>query len=229
MAAESKLGIASIPIRATMKDLDKDLSEAREKVAKATDGIAAKLGTIALGGIAVGAAAAAAVAGIGMASIDAAEELDGAFDAIAIGTGATGNELKELQEHFKNVFADFPGDAETAATTLSVVSARLQATGDDLEDMTSGLLDVSRLLGTDAAKSAELFARVLGDWNIENEHGAETLDMLFTAVQETGAGLDDLMRKVVQFGAPLRLMGSRSPTRSRCSASGSKRESTRSW
>lgn len=161
-------------------------------------------GAITIGGLA---AAAGALVGIGAGSIAAADTMDEAFDTIQIKTGATGKDLQDLQANFKSVFTSFPNDAQTTAGTLATLSARLKATGDDLNGMTGGLLDASRMLGTDAPKSAELFSRVMGDWGVSNENGAGTLDMLFTATQKTGVGFDDVMQKVVQFGAPMRLMG----------------------
>jgi hypothetical protein len=73
MAGETKLGTAQIPIRATLDQLDKDLSGAKNQVASALKGI----GKIALGGLALGAVAATgAIAAIGPAAIEAASDLN---------------------------------------------------------------------------------------------------------------------------------------------------------
>lgn len=205
------LGEAFVPIRATMEKLDGDLAEARGRIQGALDGIGGSiqaLGGMALTGIATGIlAVGAAVGTIGAFAFDAGMMVDDAMDSIAIATGAVGGELDSLQSSFETVFSSVPTDAGTAADVIGTLNARLGITGEELDDLAVPLAQVTELIGGDAVTRTELFTRVLGDWGVEVEDGAATLDTFFVASQETGAGMDDLMAKVVQFGSPLRLMG----------------------
>lgn len=205
------LGEAFVPIRATLEKLDGDLAEAKGKIQGALDGIGGglqALGGLALGGIVTGiAAVGAALAGIGVFAFDAGMQVDDAMDTISIATGATGDELAGLQDSFATVFSTVPTDAGTAADVIGTLNARLGITGDSLDDLAVPLAQVTELIGGDAVARTELFTRVMGDWDVAVEDGAATLDTFFVASQETGANLDDLMGKVVQFGSPLRLMG----------------------
>lgn len=165
-------------------------------------------GTLALTAFAAAAAAAvAATVAIGGAAFAAAVQLDGAFDDIQTGTGATGAELKELKDSFRDVFATVPADAGAVSDVLTELNRRLDLSGDVLEDTAATVLEFSRLTGGDATMSTQLLTRVMGDWGIANEDTAKTLDLMFMAGQETGASIDGLMQKAVQFGAPMRLMG----------------------
>lgn len=155
----------------------------------------------------IGLAVAGAVAGFGVAAFKAGQELDAAFDNIIIKTGATGAELDSLKTDFKSVFTSIPTDAESASSVLAILNTRLGLTGDTLTELTKPLLEATRLLGGDAKTNTELFTRVVGDWGVAQGDATKVLDQFFAASQNTGVGLDGLMGKVVQFGAPLRLMG----------------------
>lgn len=175
---------------------------------KAADTFGGNLATVG-GAVVLGAltAAATAVIGIGSAAFDAAETLDEAYDKIAVATGAMGPELDILKDDFDAVFAAIPTDAVTAADAIGVLNSRLDISGESLQDLAIPLLEVTRLLGGDAKANAELFTRVIGDWNIPVDQAAGSLDKLFIAAQDTGVPIDSLMDQIVQYGAPLRNFG----------------------
>ena len=215
MGNENQLGIAQVPVRATLDKLDGDLRSAKAKmdgglggiassVMKTMGGIGAAVGKAAL---AVGVAGVAAIGVIAAASIKAGITVDDAMDTIIQKTGATGETLSSLEQSFSNVFGNFPGDAQTVADVIGDLNARMDITGKPLDDLSLGILRMSKYTKTDAATNVGLFTRVLGDWGIANEDAALTLDKVYKASQLTGVGVDSLMTKVVQFGAPLRLMG----------------------
>lgn len=178
------------------------------KTKKKTDSFLATFanvgGAVALGALSV---AATTVTAVGTAAWNAGETMDEAMDTIATATGAVGPELEILREDFEAVFASVPTDAKTAADVIGVLNARLDLTGPALQDITIPLLEVTRLLGGDANVNAEAFTRVMGDWNLPVENAASSLDALFVAAQKTGAPLDSLMMRIVQYGAPMRNFG----------------------
>jgi phage-related minor tail protein len=175
---------------------------------KATDSFAGNLANVG-GAIAVGAItlAATAITAVGVAAFDAAETVDEAFDSIAVATGAQGDDLLQLQEDWKVVFATVPVDATVAADAIGILNSRLGLTGVELQNLAIPLLEVSRILGTDINQNAEEFTRVLGDWNLPLEDASAYLDALFVASQQTGADLNTLMQQIVQYGAPMRNFG----------------------
>jgi len=158
-------------------------------------------GAVVLGGLT---AAATAVVAIGGAAFDAAEQVDEAFDKIAVGTGATGDQLAILQDDFKAVFASVPTDANTAAEAITILASRLDVSGEALQNIATPMLEVTRILGGDLTANAENFTRVIGDWSIPVGEASGSLDQLFVAAQNTGVPLDQLMERVVQYGAPMR-------------------------
>jgi len=174
----------------------------------ATASFATKLssigGAVVIGGLT---AAATAIGAVGVAAWEAGNTMDDAMDRIATSTGATGPELDGLRDDFEAVFTSVPTDAGAAAEAISILNSRLDITGPGLQNLASPLLEVTRILGGDLATNAEAFTRVMGDWNLPVEDASASLDALFVAAQETGAPLDQLMQRVVQYGAPMRNFG----------------------
>lgn len=198
------IGDALLNLRVADQGFDSALAGADQKARSWVSGLGGALAT-GLGGVllSVGAGLAALVGSAAAAGVT----LDGAFDALRIQTGATGEELGELQDVVRGVLGVVPTSAGEAADAVAQLNTRLGLTGDTLGDTAANLLDMTRLMGGDASTNAALFARVVGDWGIANENASLTLDKFFVASQQTGAGVEGLMQKVVQFGSPLRLMG----------------------
>lgn len=158
--------------------------------------------------IAVGAAAAAAaIAAIGAASFAMTASYDEAVDRIRVGTGAIGADLAALEESFSRVAKRVPESLGVVGQVIADLSTRTGQTGKSLEDLAVNILDFSRLTKTDVNTNVRNATRVFGDWSIATEHQAETLDKVFRASQATGLSVDSLMQTVVDFGAPMRLLG----------------------
>ena len=174
----------------------------------ASDSFADKLsnvgGAVVLGGLTV---AATAVTAVGAAAWDAGNQFDEAMDTIAVATGATGPELEGLREDFEAVFTSIPTDAKTAADAIGILNSRLDLSGPALQNIAKPLIEASRLLGGDVTANAQEFTRVIGDWNIPVENASGSLDKLFVAAQQSGVPLDQLMQRIVQYGAPMRNFG----------------------
>ena len=148
---------------------------------------------------------AALALGAGMAL--AGREFNQGTDALRVGTGATGDALAEMTDQMKSVASDATLariGMGRVGEIMADVSTRTGATGESLELLTTRFGQLERM-----GQSADVanVARVFGDWSIATEHQAATMDQLFLAAQSSGASIDDLSAKVVQFGAPLRNLG----------------------
>jgi phage-related minor tail protein len=148
----------------------------------------------------------AAVAGVaGLAKLG--ESFDGAFDTIRTGTGATGKSLERLQDDFKTVFSSVPVSMGDASTAIADLNKRLGLSGKPLQRISTQMLNLSRVTGTDVAGNVANITRVFGDWGVSTKDQSAAMDQLFRASQSTGAGVDQLSQGVVKFGAPLRQLG----------------------
>lgn len=144
---------------------------------------------------------------LGAGALAVAKDFDNAYDAIRIGTGATGEALEDLNANFRNVLGRVPADAATAANAIADINTRLGLTGEPLEALGTQFLALAEITGGDVQQSITSMSRAFGDWGVETEAMGDKMDFLFKVSQSTGIGVDALAGKVVQFGAPLRQMG----------------------
>lgn len=204
MTGNNSLGEAVLDLAADMAGLVDDINKSKPKALSALDSLGKAGGALLAAGIAV---AATAIVAITSMIWDAGQTLDAAYDRIQTQTGATGERLEALKADFEEVFTSVPASAEDAADAVSILNQRLGLTGPILQDTSTALLELTRLTGGDLMANGEAFTRLIGDWGIANEDTAGTLDKVFVASQNTGAGVDRLMQLMVQFGAPMRQFG----------------------
>ncbi len=173
-------------------------------------GLSSKLGggkkILAAAGLGIGIAVAGGIAA-GVALFKIGETFDKATDSIIVATGASGDALESLKGSFKQVFSDVPSSSEDVAIAIGEINTRLGLTGEELEDMSGRLLDLSRITDTDIGQNVVDVTRAFGDWGIETDEQGFRLDQLFKVTQDTGIGMGDLTGTMVSFGAPLRQLG----------------------
>ncbi|MCF7590696.1 phage tail tape measure protein, partial [Staphylococcus aureus] len=141
------------------------------------------------------------------ASGKAFAEVDKGLDTVTQATGATGGELKKLQNSFKDVYGNFPADAETVGGVLGEVNTRLGFTGKELENATESFLKFSHITGSDGVQAVQLITRAMGDAGIEASEYQSVLDMVAKAAQASGISVDTLADSITKYGAPMRAMG----------------------
>jgi len=144
---------------------------------------------------------------LGAAALKTAADFDDAFDNIRAATGATGPVLENLSQSFRTVFADVPASTKQVSDAIADLNVRLGLTGKPLEEMSTQMLNLARVTGSEVGPLIQQTTRVFGDWGVATQDQAGTLDLLFKVTQSTGIGIGALSEKVVQFGAPLRQMG----------------------
>ncbi|HID4993555.1 TPA: phage tail tape measure protein [Staphylococcus aureus] len=149
----------------------------------------------------------APVLGIAAASGKAFAEVDKGLDTVTQATGATGGELKKLQNSFKDVYGNFSEDAETVGGVLGEVNTRLGFTGKELESATESFLKFSHITGSDGVQAVQLITRAMGDAGIEADEYQSVLDMVAKAAQASGISVDTLADSITKYGAPMRAMG----------------------
>ena len=150
---------------------------------------------------------AAVVGTFGKLAVDAFGEMERAQNTVRVGTGATGEALEGLMGSVESVATRVPASFEHASTAVADLNTRMGLTGEPLEQLSGQFLELARITGGDVAQQIALGTRAFGDWDVAVEDTEATLDKFFRGAQASGATVDDLMGKVVQFGSPLRQMG----------------------
>lgn len=144
---------------------------------------------------------------VGGAATAAALQFDAAANKIRAGTGATGEALEGLKKDFTAVFRSLPNSAAEVSTAIADLNTRLGLSGEPLRQVSTQLLNLSRITGEQLQPLIASTTRVMGDWGVSNEKTGDTLDYLYKVSQATGITVSSLSAQLVQFGAPMRQMG----------------------
>lgn len=147
------------------------------------------------------------IAAMGTASIAAWNQMDSAYDNIAVKTGALGESLDELQNSFDNVYGSTVFDSEAVSNAIGDINTRLDLTGEDLEESTTAFLRFAEVNNTDVSSAIESVSRYMGDASIPADQYKEVLDALTAASQKSGIEINKLAEDCTKYGAPMRALG----------------------
>lgn len=147
------------------------------------------------------------IIGITTTAIASMDAVDEGLDTIATKTGATGSAAKELQQIYKEVASEVPGDFGDIGAAIGEINTRLDLTGDKLKTASIDFLKFAKVNGVDANTSVQLVTRAMGDAGIEVDKYSELLDMLTVAGQKSGISIESLTTNLAKYGAPMRALG----------------------
>lgn len=134
----------------------------------------------------------AGIVAAGTASISAWTEVDEAFDDIIKKTGATGDDLQQLEDIAESIATTIPTDFKTAASAVGEVNTRFDVTGDRLNDLATAFIQFSSLNNTDVVSSIDNVSSMMKAWGIDAKDTASVLDLLNGVSQQTGASADQV-------------------------------------
>lgn len=211
------LGQLEVAVRAIVgRDLDTDLSKAKDKAAKAgtqmadavakeTEGISRTIGDR-LGTIGpmltktltpIAGTLTAAFAGIGSSWRSAGKEMQTT-------TGAVGDELSGLMHSVRDVAGTAKGGVGVIADVMADLAVKTKLTGDPLENLTQRLL-LLREIGQQVT-AADVGA-AFGKWAVPTDQWAGALERLYKIAQETGITVPTLLGRLADFEPTLKALG----------------------
>ena len=169
-------------------------------LAKSIQNAQVKVGGLNVKAIAMGAAfagaavvAVKAIADIGKGLYDLGAEFDNAYDAIRVGTGATGEALESLKDDFKDVYGSVPTTMEDASKAIADYNTRLGLTGKELSEVSKQAIAVSGMMGEDLGSTIETSSKAFQQWGISADDMSKQMDYIFKVSQSTGMGFNELM------------------------------------
>lgn len=160
-----------------------------------------------LSGIQKGLLGTIGVAGIGVGLVKVGESFDNAFNTIARGTGATGQELEGLDKSFKTVLKNGAGSFEQVSTAITKLNQRTGLTGKALEDFAAKEVTVARITKTDVAANLESTTGLFNLYGIAAEQQSDKLDVLFKASQVAGVSVTQLADEMKQAAPTAKILG----------------------
>lgn len=149
----------------------------------------------------------AAMTGAGAAIMLAADQFHEAENNIRIGTGATGEQLKILEDDFHSLVGTVSADTGTISTAIANLNTQTGASGEELQNVTKEVLQMSRMMGEDGASNADKFGKALNQWGLSVEDGDTLLDQMFVTCQNTGLGFGELVGQLNTYGPVMQNAG----------------------
>lgn len=139
------------------------------------------------------------------------QEMDEARKQIALGTGAIGDALDDLEQSSKKALVLGVGaNVEQTGKLVADLNTRFGITGDTLEQTTVQFGKFAKVAGIDVSGAVNKMADVMARWNIPLEQSDELMNQLTSASQMSGASVDELISSVTtgqtyfkQFGYSL--------------------------
>ena len=149
----------------------------------------------------------APIVALGGLSIKAFKDVDAGMDIIVEKTGATGENLKGMQDSFKNIAKSVPSDFETIGSAIGEVNTRFGVTGDELETLSTQFIQFSSLNSQDVSTAVDQTQKALSAFGLSSASAGEYLDVMNTVAQSTGVSVDKLQAGIVQNGTAFQELG----------------------
>jgi len=149
----------------------------------------------------------AGASAVAVGLFEVGSQFDEAFDNIRIGTGATGPALEALQADMKAVAGAVPASFGDAGKAITVFSQKLGLTGAPLQTLSSQVLELSRMTGTDLGGNLTAVTDVFNNFGVGAADQSGKLDLLFRASQASGVSVAELAGTMSGAGVVLREVG----------------------
>lgn len=203
----ASLGALTIKITGDLTQFNKDIASVEKTLNKQTAGLSKVAKSMTTVGDSMVKGVTVPILAIGAGLLKLGEEFDGAYDKIRIGTGKTGKELEAINDDFREIAKVAPSSFSDIGTAVAGLNSKLGLTGKPLQDLSTQVLNLSRITKTDLNTNIDQAAKLFNNWKISTENQSKTLDMMFRASQNTGIEIGKLMSEVSSSGPILRTMG----------------------
>ena len=141
------------------------------------------------------------------ASVAAFNEVKNGLNIVTQKTGATGAELKEMQDSARNLAKTIPTDFERAGTAIGEVNTRFGVTGKQLENLSGQYVKFAKVNGVDLNNSIDQTQKALSAFGKSAKDAPALLDSLTRAGQKSGASVDTLAAGLIQNASAFKQMG----------------------
>jgi TP901 family phage tail tape measure protein len=178
----------------SMKNAEKDIYSVDKKI----KGFGKNLGMVATGALA---GLGTALVGIGVAGTKMADDLDNALNQLQAATGATDDEMKQMEESMKNLYNMNLGESfADIAQSMTSVRQATGLTGKALEDTTKNALMLRDTFGADVNESVRAADQLMKQFGISSEQAFDLIAQGYQkGLDKSGDFLDTLNEYSVYF------------------------------
>lgn len=185
-------------------DFGRGVARVGNQIQRFGQGAARVFKTVAMG---AGALGATGIAAFGASVAKSIVDTDGAFKRLEARTGATGAELKGLENVAKDVFkAGFGENMDQVADDVSTLSAMFKnLKGDSLTEVAKGAATISQAWGAESKEVGKTVKSMTGNFKGLSE--TKALDLMTHAFQKTGDYSDDLLDTFNEYSVHFSKLG----------------------
>lgn len=137
---------------------------------------------------------------------EAWQEIDEGYDTIIKKTGATGEQLEELQSVADNVYRSMPVEMTDTADAIGEINTRLQLEGEELESLTTDFLKYASINDTQVASSVRNVSGIMKAFQEDTKNASNVLDVLTDVSQRTGKEIGSLESELLSNAATFKEM-----------------------
>ena len=134
-------------------------------------------------------------------------KVDDAMDTIIKKTGATGDQLQEMEDIAKDIGSTLPVSFDKIGEAVGEVNTRFGVTGDDLDSLSRQFLKFAEINDTNVTSSVDSVQKAMSAYGVQIEDTSHFLDVLTTVSQQTGVSVDTLENGLIQNAAAFQEMG----------------------
>ncbi len=149
----------------------------------------------------------APIMAVGAASVAAFNEVKDGLNIVAQKTGATGDELKKMQDTARELAKSLPTSFEDAGTAVGELNTRFGVTGQELSKLSEDYIKFAKVNSVDLNSSIDETQKALAAFGLSAADAPALLDSLTKAGQMTGASVDTLTAGLIQNGTAFQELG----------------------
>lgn len=147
------------------------------------------------------------LAALGTASLKAFSDVDKGLDIVTQKTGATGEQLAELQDTVKDIASELPSSFENIGNAVGEINTRFGLTGEALKSLSEQFIMFAKINSTDVTTAVDNTQKALAAFGESTEYAGTLLDVLTATSQKTGVSVDLLLSGLIQNGTAFQEMG----------------------
>lgn len=144
---------------------------------------------------------------LGSASAVAFNGVQDSLNIVTKLTGASGQDLEDMQNIVKEMATRVPADFDTIATAVGEVNTRFGLTGDQLDKVSEQFVKFSQINGIDVTQAVDAVQKSMSNFGLSADDTAYVLDVLTKVSQNTGVSIDRLTNGLISNGTAFQEMG----------------------
>lgn len=147
------------------------------------------------------------IVAVGAAAAAAFKEVDAGFDTVRAKTGATGDNLKQMEDMVTSIATKIPTSFDIAGAAVGEVNTRFGLTGQALEELSTKFIKFADINQLDVSSAVDETQKALSAFGLSSDSAGALLDRLNLVGQQTGVSMESLLSGLIQNGTAFQELG----------------------